>query len=74
MKRLVMAAALASVLFSSSFAGEVPSGGYAPPAPVEPTQTTSETAPGEMPTGGYMEESTDPGLTVIMTILSLLSV
>ena len=75
MKRLTLAMALACVLSSAALAGEVPSGGYAPPDPDETTQTTPFAAPGDVPSGGYTEQtSTDPTLTVVMTILGFLSI
>lgn len=75
MKRLLIAMAIACVLFGSALAGEIPCGGYAPPAPDEPTQTLTTPAPGDSPSGGYTQEgSTNITLSVVETLLSLLSV
>jgi hypothetical protein len=73
MKRLLMATAIACLLCGSAFAGDVPCGDYAPPAPDEPTQTVNAPAMGEIPIGGYTG-STDITLNVVETLLSLLSV
>jgi hypothetical protein len=75
MKRFAMAIALAFVLSGVVLAGDMPTGDYAPPAPDDPSQTTTPTAPGEVPSGGYTQEgSTEITLTVVQAILSLLSV
>jgi hypothetical protein len=76
MKRFAMAIALGCVLSVSAFAGDSPSGGYAPPSPDESTQTTTTlVALGDSPTGGYTDQtSTDTMLSIVQTVLSLLSV
>lgn len=75
MKRFLMAMALAGALSGSVLAGDVPTSDYAPPAPDEPTQTTTAAARGDMPTWGYTQQgSTDLTLTMVQTILSFLSV
>ena len=71
MKRLVIAFSLACVLSPSALAGEIPSAPGAPPAPEPPAAT----APGDVPSGGYVQDSsTDLTLTVVETILGLLAV
>ena len=74
MKRFTLALALTSLLSCTALAGDIPCGGYAPPAPDEPTELTSS-APGDVPSGGYtLEGSTDIGLAILQAGLSLLSV
>jgi len=74
MKRLLITASLACVLAVPALAGEMPIGGYAPPAPDTPIQTTTVIEPVGILTGGSTETSTDVALSVLQTILSLLSV
>ena len=49
MKRFVMTMALTCVLSGSALAGEIPTVGFTAPPPDE---TTTLTAPGEVPSGG----------------------
>lgn len=75
MKRFLMASALACILTASTFGGEIPSGGYAPPASEGTTQTLATPAPGDSPSGGYTAEfSTEVPLSILQTLISLLSV
>ena len=74
MKRFVIAIALAYALSGSALAGDSPTGGYAPPPP-DPTHITSAPAPGEMPTGGYTQDTaTDITVAAVQAIISLMSV
>ena len=73
MKRFVMALALACILYGSALAGDVPSVGYAPPAPNETTPVTTSVA-SEITTGvipGYSEAEIK--VRVIQALISLLS-
>lgn len=73
MKRFLVTIALACVLSSSALAGQIPTGGEpVPPPPVGTTQTTSETSPGEIPTGGYAEQMSDAALSGLLAVLGLL--
>ena len=73
MKRFVIALTLSCVLSASAVAGEVPS--VTPqPRPNGTTQTTSSTAPGEVPTVGSAEQFSSTALSALLTVLGLLSV
>lgn len=73
MKRLLMAAVLACALSVSALAGEVPTDGSASPQPPDAaTQTTTVTAPGDVPTDSVAEQETDSTLAALLGILSLL--
>ena len=80
MKRFVIALALACVLSGSALAGDMPTGGIAPP-PSGATQTTTSTSPGDIPTvpgdiptSGTAEQISDAALSVLLTVFGLLSV
>jgi hypothetical protein len=74
MKRFMMTIALVCVLSSSALAGEIPTSGVTSPPPSEPTETTSATSPGEMPTGGFAQQISDAGLSVLLSVLGLVVV
>jgi hypothetical protein len=67
MKRFTMTIALTCILSSSALAGDVPSVGVTAPLPDEPP---APTAPGEVPSGGFTQELTETGLTLIQLALS----
>ena len=71
MKRLLMTLALACVLSSSALAGDIPSDGSPSPAP-NPTPTIT-TEPGDIPTSGKAELSSD-ALSALLSVLSFLVV
>ena len=72
MKRLLMSVALACVFSSSAFAGDIPSvGSPAPPPP--PSKATMETTePGDIPTSGRSELSSE-ALSALLSVLSFLA-
>ncbi len=73
MKRFLMILALALIFSSSAFAGEMPTGGYAPPPP-DPTHITSAPAPGDVPGGDSTQApTTDITLTAVQAIIVFLS-
>lgn len=78
MKRLALAIAFACVLTGVVRAGEIhTTGAVAPPTPNTVTAageifTTGEVAAGEVPsTGGTAPEASNPVLTIILTLLSI---
>jgi hypothetical protein len=66
MKRLMIVMALTCVLSASTLAGDIPSGGFTAPPPPPSTQT----APGEIPTGGYAQEISEAALDLVAWVLS----
>jgi hypothetical protein len=72
MRRFVLAIALACTLSGSALAGDMPTGGIAPPPTNGPTQTI--TPPGDIPTDGSAEEISDAALSALLTVLSFLTV
>jgi hypothetical protein len=73
MKRSLMTIGLACVLSSSALAGEIPSGGIAPPPPPSNGVTTSATSPGEIPSGGFAQEVSDTALSALLSVLGLVA-
>ncbi len=74
MKRFLMIIALTSVLSVQGLAGEIPTGGAPVPSPPAGiAQTTSETSPGQIPTGGYAEQMSDAALSALLTVLGLVA-
>jgi hypothetical protein len=80
MKRSLMTIALACVLSSPALAGEIPSGGIAPPPPPSNGVITSATSPsdmlsvpGEVPTGGFAQEVSDTALSALLSVLGLVA-
>ena len=74
-KRFLTAIALACIVSCTAFAGDIPSGGYAPPTGDELAQTPIILSPGDSPTGGYTEDWVpDSTLSVLQTVIDLLSV
>lgn len=74
MKRFLMTIALACVLSSSALAGEIPISGVPSPQPSGTIQTTNESLPGEVPTGGYAEQASDAALSGLLAVLGLMVV
>jgi len=74
MRRFVLAIALACTLSGSVLAGDMPTGGIAPPPTNGPTQTITPTPPGDIPTDGSAEEISDAALSALLTVLSFLTV
>ncbi len=73
MKRFVLTVALVCAVSSSTLAGEVPTGGIAPPPPPGDGLTTSSTSPGDLPTGGFAEEVEETAWSALMAVLSLIA-
>ncbi|HLN99591.1 MAG TPA: hypothetical protein VK208_14115 [Pyrinomonadaceae bacterium] len=71
MRRLIVTTALMASICSSIIAGDIPSVGA--PAP-QPTQTTTTTAPGDIPTLGVAEQLTSDALSTLVTMLGFLTV
>ena len=65
MKRFVITVALACVLSSPAMAGEVPSVGFTAPPPA---QTSTPTAPGEIPSTDLKQEVSDAVLTFVQLV------
>lgn len=74
MKRFLMTITLACVLSSSALAGEIPTVNAPAPPPPGTTQTTSTTAPGEIPSDGSAEQISDAALSALLSVLGLLVV
>ena len=70
MKRFLAAIALACVLSVSALAGDMPTSGFAPPPPDEPTETASTTLPSDIPSDASAETSL--GDEVIVNVLGIL--
>ena len=64
MKRFGMATTLSLVLSASTLAGDVPTVGVIPPPPPTPT------APGEIPTSGYAQQSSEAALDLVEWVFS----
>jgi hypothetical protein len=71
-KRLFVSLALAVALSSSALAGDIPSGGIAPPAPGGLAETT-RTTPGDVTSVGKAALSSD-ALSALLSVLSFLAV
>lgn len=73
MKRFVMAVTLALALSSIAVAGNIPTGGIAPPPPPGDEVATSSTSPGALPTGGFAEEVEDTAWSALLAVLGLIA-
>lgn len=73
MKRFVITIVLTCALSSSALAGDIPSLGFAAPAPNGSTPATT-TSPGEIPTDGVKVELSSAALSALLTVVRLLSV
>ena len=72
MKRFILALALTLAFSSSVFAGDIPTSGA--PAPTGPTASTSdESAPGDVPSVGKSDLSSD-ALSALLSALSFLGI
>jgi|GEM_PF-1663725 len=74
MKRFLMTMVLACALSSSAVAGDIPSGGFAPPTPDEITEPTNTLLPGDIPSGGFADQIPDAALSGLLAVLGLLVV
>lgn len=73
MKRFITTLALALALSGSVFAGDITTSGSPAPAPGGPSAQTSEVpVPGDIPSGGRSELSSD-ALSVLLSVLSFLT-
>lgn len=70
MKRFVMTVVLTIALSSIAFAGDIPTDGSPSPAP-NPTPTTAS-APGQIPTDGQAEFSSE-ALSALLSVLNFLT-
>jgi hypothetical protein len=73
MRRFVLAIALACTLSGSALAGDMPTGGIAPPSTNGSTQTTTPTSPGDIPSGGSAGQVSDAALSALLTVLSFIT-
>jgi hypothetical protein len=64
---------LAVVLSSSALAGDIPSGGIAPPPATGTTEATATTNPGDIPCGGNAESLSSDALSALLSVLSFLA-
>lgn len=75
MKRFLSAIALTCLLAVSTLAGDLHTGGIAPPAPPEgTTQPTGSTSQGLLPTSGIAQQVSDAALSGLLAALGLLTV
>ena len=78
MKRFLAAMALVCAFSVSALAGDVPTGGFAPPPPPGDGVTASATGeiptvPGELPTGGFEQQVSEGALSALLSVLGLLT-
>lgn len=73
MKRFVTVIALSCALSASALAGDVPSVGAPAPASNGMTETTDSTSPGDIPTDGKSELSSE-ALSALLSALSFLGI
>lgn len=71
MKRVLAALALASILFTNAFAGEIPTVGVNAPAPEEPSDISVPSS-GEIPSGGIAADSSSIDVSLIQMMVSLI--
>lgn len=71
MKRFLMTAALTCAVSVPTLAGDIPSDGLTATTPDEPTPT-STTAPGDVPSVGYADETSDAGLNLMQMMVGLI--
>ena len=76
MRRFLIAIALTCALFSSAFAGDIPSDGSAAPKPSGITQTPGETQtpPGDISTSGAPVQVSSDALSALLSAFSFLVV
>lgn len=67
MKRSLMTIALTCVLSGTALAGLIPSDGVTAPPPDE---TSTPTAPGDIPSVGLTQQMSEVGLTLVQLVLS----
>lgn len=74
MKRFLMVVTIVFAISTTAVAGNIPTGGIAPPPP--PTGdgiTTSSPSPGDLPTSGVYEEVEETAWSTLMAVLSLIA-
>lgn len=69
MKRFLSVIALTCLLAVSTLAGDLATGGIAPPPPPGDGVTASSPSPGDVPTSGYVEQISDAALAALLTML-----
>jgi len=73
MKRFVITMGLTCVLSTSVLGGDIPCGSPSP-QPVGTTQTTSTSSPGDIPTVGVADQTSNATLSALLTVLGLLGI
>ena len=71
MKRFIMAVAVTCALGFSAYAGDMPTGGTPSPS-IQTTETGSSTLPGDTPSIGKSELSSD-ALNAVLSVLSFVA-
>ena len=74
MRRFLGAMALACILSTPVWAGDVPSDGFAAPPPAGTAQTTSAPSPGDIPSGGAAQSVSSTALSLIQALIGLLAI
>ena len=74
MKRFMMTIALACVFATPTLAGDIPTGGIAPPPADGATRTATLTSPGEIPTSGIADQVSSATLSALLRVLRLLGI
>ena len=69
MKRFAMIVVLTCALAGSALAGDIPSVGVVSPPPAG---TAVQTAPGDVPTGGYAQQISEAALDLVELVFSVI--
>lgn len=72
MKRFILIVALMCAMCAQTLAGEIPSGGFAPPPPIGPVQTATTTSPGDIPSVGSAGQISDAAVSALLSVFGLL--
>ena len=73
MKRSLILLTLTCVLSSAVLAGDMPTGGIAPPPSGGTMEATTNTKLGEIPTSGAPDQISSAGLSAVLSVLSFLT-
>lgn len=73
MKRFLMVVTIVFAISSTTLAGNIPTGGIAPPPPTGDGITTNSTSPGDVPTSGFAEEVEEMAWSALMRVLTLIA-
>jgi hypothetical protein len=71
MKRFLMTIGLTCVFAASAVGGEIPSVPLAPPPPEDEAQITNTPSPGDVPSVGYTNETSDATLSLVQMMIGL---